>query len=504
MARGIDGAIAELAPKTLGLLTCRQLDALGVSRQQRRTLVVAGVLIPVGGGVLRHAAHPSSWEQRMLTAVLVAGDGALASHMSAAWLWRFDGIRSGPIEVTIPRERRPRAVPGTVHRSTRIGPADIDVRSDIPRTSATRTFLDIAPRLDPHELEQVLDGAERDGKIWRPRLRWHIDRLRHEGRAGRPGLATVEALLDRTEGRPLGDTWLEQEAIRIVSAAGLRMPRVQVRRRKHGGGIARVDLWWDRETLVVELAGHRTHATRRQRQADDERAARLSLRGWEVVEFTYEDVVERPAYVAEMIAGHLAVRSGMVPQPTSMTPACVPPTTGSVRGGRGGGSRRSHRLGRCAGVRAVGVGRTCWDDVMPTNQFDTARVGPMPVRCGEGAVADLVGRNWLLSNRKRPRGTPPRPRTRAPTSDRAGGSGTVGELPQASAGVASTVRNRVRRPEREPVGPEWLLGNQNRPRGWGDIPERARRWRSRRERCRGWAGVVCRVRGGRRPGPRSG
>jgi very-short-patch-repair endonuclease len=323
MARGIDGAIAELAPKTLGLLTYRQLDALGVSRQQRRTLVAAGVLVPVGGGVLRHVAHPSTWEQRMLMAVLVAGDGAVASHMSAAWLWRFDGIRPGPIEVTIPRERRPRVVPGTVHRSARLGPADTDLRAEIARTSATRTFLDIAPRLGPRQLEEVLDGAERDGKIWRPRLRWHIDGLRQEGRAGRPGLAAVEALLDRTEGRPLGDTWLEQEAIRIVGSAGLRMPRVQVRRRTHGGAIARVDLWWDRETLVVELAGHRTHATRRQRQADDERAARLSLRGWEVVEFTYEDVVERPAYVAEMIADHLATRSGMVPHPTAPHDQCM-------------------------------------------------------------------------------------------------------------------------------------------------------------------------------------
>jgi very-short-patch-repair endonuclease len=310
MARHVDGAIAELAPKTLGLLTYCQLDALGVSRQQRRRLVATGVLVPVGALVVRHAAFPTSWEQRMLAAVLVARDGALASHMAAAWLWRFDGIRPGPVEVTIPRDRNARSVPGTVHRSARIEPADMDLRQLIPKTSATRTFLDIAPRLGARQLEEVLDGAERDGKIWRRRLRWDIDRLRHAGRAGRPGMAAVQALLDRTEGRPLGDSWLEQEAIRLVSATGLRMPRVQVKRRTHGGAIARVDLWWDRETLVVELAGHGTHATRRQRQADDERAARLGLCGWAVVEFTYEDVVERPDYVAAMIADHLAIRSG--------------------------------------------------------------------------------------------------------------------------------------------------------------------------------------------------
>lgn len=204
MARALDGAIAELAPKTLGLLTYAQLDTLGVTRQRRRTLVANGVLEPVAARVVRHVAHPESW---------------------------------------------------------------------------------------------------------RPRLRWHIDLLRRDGVAGRPGLAAVDALLDRTEGRPLGDTWLEQEAIRLIEAAGLPRPRAQVKRRTYGGGIARVDLFWDTARLVVELAGHGTHATRRQRQRDDERAARLGLRGWRVVEFTYEDVVERPGYVVEIIRKYLSERT---------------------------------------------------------------------------------------------------------------------------------------------------------------------------------------------------
>jgi very-short-patch-repair endonuclease len=309
MARELDGAIAELAPKTLGLLTYTQLDALGVTRQQRRTLVARGVLLGLAPGVVRHAAHPESWQQSVLAAVLAAGSGAVASHMSAARLWRFDGIADGAIEVTVARERRPRRVPGVVHRTTDLGPADVDLDKLIPLTSPTRTFIDIASRLDCRLLEQVLDGAERDRTIWRPRLRWRIGQMRRDGRASRPGLHAIEELLDRTDGRPLGDTWLEQEAVRIIAAAGLPMPRVQVKRHKHGGGIARVDLLWDRAALVAELAGHRSHATRRQRQSDDERAARLGLTGWHVVEFTYEDVVERPDYLIEIIRAYLDQRA---------------------------------------------------------------------------------------------------------------------------------------------------------------------------------------------------
>jgi very-short-patch-repair endonuclease len=309
MARALDGAIAELAPKTLGLLTYDQLDTLGLTRQQRRTLIGRGVLVPVRPGLVRHAAFPGSWEQRVLAAVIAAGEGAVASHLTAAVLWRFDGITPGEVDVTVPRHRRPRVVPGNVHRSSDLGPADVGLRRCVPCTSATRTFIDIAPQLDARALEAVLDGAERDGKLWRPRLRWRIGQMRRHGVAARPGLTAIEALLDRTEGRPLGDTWLEQEAIRIVSAAGLPLPRVQVKRRKHGGGAARVDLWWDDAEVIAELAGQGTHATRRQRQADDERAARLGLMGWQVVEFTYEDVVERPEHVAEMIRAYLEMRA---------------------------------------------------------------------------------------------------------------------------------------------------------------------------------------------------
>ncbi len=306
MVRSIDAAIAEQARTTLGLLTHPQLDALGVSRQRRRTLVRNGVLTPISARVMRHAAVAPSWEQSVLAAVLAAGNGAVVSHMSAAALWRFDGIARGEIEVTVPRGRQPRAVPGTVHRTIDLGPADVD-RRRIPCTTPARTICDIAPRLDPARLEAVLDHAERRNQIWRPQLRWRLDGLR---RQGRPGIPTLVELLDRTEGRPLGDSWLEQEAIRLVTHSGLPCPRVQVKLRKRAGSpgkvIARVDLFWDDVKLVAELAGHGTHATRRDRQNGAERAARLGLERWRVVEFTYEDVVERPHYVVQTLRSYLA------------------------------------------------------------------------------------------------------------------------------------------------------------------------------------------------------
>jgi hypothetical protein len=266
--------------------------------------VAKGVLIPVGGGGVRHPAYPPSGSQRIPAAVLAAGDGAVASHVSAALLWRLDGIAGpgGEVEVPVLRPRGPRAVPGIVHRTLDLGPADVEPRQLIPRTTTARTLLDLAGRLGPGQLAAALDDAERRGLVWRPHLRWRSEELRRRGRRGVPALAR---LLDRTEGRPLGDSWLGQAAIRHIVTAGLPVPRVQVRKRKVGGGIALVDLFWDDARSVVELAGHGSHFTRRQRQVDAERSARLGLGGYRVVEFTYEDVVERPAYVVEMIRAYL-------------------------------------------------------------------------------------------------------------------------------------------------------------------------------------------------------
>lgn len=231
MARSptIDAAIAERARTTLGLLTLGQVNDLGVSRHRRRTLVDGGVLVPVSPTVYRHAAWPTSWEQSALAAVLAAGEGAVASHATAGALWRFDGIGRGAICVAVPVGRRPRSVLAVVHRSCDLVSADVERRRLVPRMTPARTLIDLAHELTDVQLEQALDGAERDGLVWRPHLRWRLGELRRQGRRGVPRL---DALLARTEGRPLGETWLEQEALRLVTRAGLPLPACQVHLRK--------------------------------------------------------------------------------------------------------------------------------------------------------------------------------------------------------------------------------------------------------------------------------
>lgn len=223
MARYIDGAIAERSRTLLGLLTDADLEALGISRHQRRDLLASGVLVRVHRGVNRHAAHPVSWTQAVLAATLAAGEAAVASHATAAALWRFDGMshRTGDVvEISVPRERNPRPLDGVaLHRCRRLDVADVDPGRTVPCTTAARTLIDIAPRLSRDRLEAVLDHAEQRGLVWRPHVRWRLDRLRpravrrtpaarparrHGGTPARRLVAGAGGDPDHRAGRPSG------------------------------------------------------------------------------------------------------------------------------------------------------------------------------------------------------------------------------------------------------------------------------------------------------------
>ena len=126
---------------------------------------------------------------------------------------------------------------------------------------------------------------------------------RSSAASGRAGVAALDALLGQPERPRHEESWLESTFLRLLERAGLPLPRIQVSVVCGPGGKRyRLDGTYDEHDLVVEVDGHATHATRRQRQADAERDARLLAAGRRVVRFTYEDLVERPAYVVATLA----------------------------------------------------------------------------------------------------------------------------------------------------------------------------------------------------------
>ena len=76
--------------------------------------------------------------------------------------------------------------------------------------------------------------------------------------------------------------------------------------RAAGGFAARLDASCPGR-LVVELEGHCTHSSRRQRQHDEARRTELTLLGHLVLVFTYNDVRDRPDWTLDKLRRALAV-----------------------------------------------------------------------------------------------------------------------------------------------------------------------------------------------------
>jgi very-short-patch-repair endonuclease len=74
------------------------------------------------------------------------------------------------------------------------------------------------------------------------------------------------------------------------------------------GRIREVDLCYRDARLVVELDGLRFHRSRLAQQRDRASDRRLQLAGWRVLRFTWDEVVHRPAGVADEIGRALGVR----------------------------------------------------------------------------------------------------------------------------------------------------------------------------------------------------
>lgn len=295
------GAIAERSRSQLGLLHHDQAADLGATPHQIRRLVAVGLLERVEPGVLRLVGAPVTWEQQLLAGTLGLGPHAAVSHAAAAALWELDGVRPGAVEFTVPRGNRNRIAIGKVHSTLLVDPVDFDRRSRFAVTAVARTIIDCAPRFNLRLLETIIDGACRDRLTSEGALFERVRALR------RPGRSKLLAILgvDEQSGRP--HTWLERELLIICRRAGIGGIRMQTELTAEGR-LARVDAMLDTHRLVVEVAGHRTHSTRRQRQADNERRLRLEQQGYRVLEFTYEDVTQRPTYVTDTILARIAVR----------------------------------------------------------------------------------------------------------------------------------------------------------------------------------------------------
>jgi very-short-patch-repair endonuclease len=276
VARGsIDGRIARLAARQHGVVSSTQLVAVGVTTSGIRRRVQAGRLHRVYRGVYA-VGHPGlSQEGRWMAATLAYGESAVLSHRSAAELWQLLPARSAAIHVTLPGDGgRARRHGIHLHRSSALPPSLTTRRTGIPVTKPARTLEDLRRVAPIDDVRRAVRQAEFLG----------LD------------------LGDRAAGEPeLTRSGLERRLLSLCRRHRLPRPEVNV-----SVGPYEVDFLWRGNRLIVETDGYGSHGGRSAFEDDRARDLELKLLGYEVVRFTYRQVVDQPRLMAQKLRALLA------------------------------------------------------------------------------------------------------------------------------------------------------------------------------------------------------
>ncbi len=288
----------KLARDQHGLLT---RTTTRLSNDSWRRAIEAGTFVPVHRDVVRVPGAPTTNAQRIAASVMAVGDGALASHRSAAYLWGLVDDAGHHLHVIDPDGRRhPSLADTTVHRPSdrrRLRPFR---KQQIPCTTLPRTLCDLGIN-DPDEVSGAVGRALSKQLIDLQALRAVISEHSKHGRAGIPILrrAVEEWTIDH---RP-ADSVLELAFADL--AHRYRLPPFSFHERLEGW---EVDFRFVGTTLVVECDGWATHgADRAQFERDRQRDADLVAAGWRVVRRSYRSIVHRPAETATLLRRALDV-----------------------------------------------------------------------------------------------------------------------------------------------------------------------------------------------------
>lgn len=232
-----------------------------------------------------------------LAAVLTSCPGALLTAAGALDLWGVEGPRPTPIDVLTPTQRRPQ--PGVRPRRTRtLHDLDRCALDQIPLAAPARALLDFATTAEPDGLEAALDGL-RSRNLLRDR---DLDDLRRRTH-GHRGWGPLNSLLRSRNDPGFSRSRAERMTLRLIRAAGLPLPRRNVRAEGW-----EADLLWPEHGLAVEFDSWRHHSGHDSFELDRAKSTELEARGITVVRITWRQLNARPEWVVARLAEILARR----------------------------------------------------------------------------------------------------------------------------------------------------------------------------------------------------
>lgn len=311
-----------------GVISRRQLLAIGTERHDLQRLVRRRELTPVlRGTYVNHTGQPS-WTQRAWAAVLCCApsvldaESALRAHLGGRWRG-YD--ESGPIRVAIDHSRRQRPPSGVLSRRVvgldRLSAAHLSP----PRLAVEHATLAALTNLTNAPDRVGLIAQTINARATTPaRLLSALDSHRRV-----PERDWIKAVL--ADVRDGANSVLEHAYLtRVERAHGLPKGRRQVRANAFGRQVIQ-DVDYEPFGLVVELDGRADHSSVGARTSDLDRDLALTLAGRASARLGWGQVFADSCRTADRIGSLLQAR-GWPGFPAPCCPTCVvQASTGNIR-----------------------------------------------------------------------------------------------------------------------------------------------------------------------------
>lgn len=290
-----------------GLINATAAQAMGISRSTWYRAIASEQVESLYPNVVRLWGSASTLPQRALAAAWAAGDDALTSHRTSAWLWGVERPGDDPIDVIL-RSRLRHSLPGgvVVHRPRDLLDLRPIFRFQVPTTNPMRMLLDLGA-VDPPAVELAMI-AVLSSKVASPAA-IRATLFRHAKR-GRHGITPLRSALEMWLDEELPpDSALEAPMASVVAA--YRLPELQFHAIVVG---FEVDFLVVGTNIVIECDGWGSHGLdRNQFEFDRVRNAEIVAAGYTIVHITWrqlknapEDVAERLRSVIQRWAPHLS------------------------------------------------------------------------------------------------------------------------------------------------------------------------------------------------------
>jgi hypothetical protein len=294
----------SLAAMQHGVVGRTQLIAFGMSWRAVDRRLQSGEFRRLLPGVYAFRVTPESYDQLLMAACIWSSGHA--SHRAAAAKHDLPGMgRARILEISTSRTLSHQGL--IVHKRNPLPACDLTRVDGVPVTAAHRTLLDLGAVASEAAVEIALDDALRRGLTSLPQLRWH---LANAGGRGVRGTAVIRRILEaRREDRGVCHSPLETIARRLFRKSSLPTPVKQYPVTDSGKFLGRVDFAYPDCKIAIEVVGWDFHSGRRRWEKDLRRRTSLESRGWMVLEFTWDEIMNQPDLVIETIHRALTSRS---------------------------------------------------------------------------------------------------------------------------------------------------------------------------------------------------